>query len=835
MVRMLLSAALLLALPGATVFAQTDTKPNASLPVMDYNSPKRYIVNKINVEGIKYLNPEIIAGTSGIVQGDTIYVPGDYLSSAIRRMWNQRFYSDVQILTEPVGDSINLTILLKEQPRVIQWLLEGARKSESEELIEKLKLKRSQALSDYVLNSSRDAIQKYYREKGFYNTDVEIITKNDTALDNAVRVTFKINRNGRVKIGEIAFEGNENFTDRQLRKSFKKTHQTSINFFRSTKLKEKEYADDKDNLIDFYNSKGYRNATILKDSIYPINEKRLGIAITVDEGNKYYFRNISWMGNSVYKTEDLDAMLGIRKGDIYDKKTLHKRLGVGREQDPDGSSVTNLYQNAGYLFSQIEPAEIIIGEDSIDVDIKIFEGKQATVNDVDFTGNLRVNDDVIRRELFVRPGELYDQSLLVETIRMLSQMGHFVQENITPDIRPVSNDQVNISFALEEQASDQFEISGGWGAGMFVGSVGVKLNNLSLKNFFKKGAWRPYPGGQNQQLGIRIQTNGSYYKAISLNFVDPWVGGKKPNSLNVSLYYSDETDAYYIWQKSNRHFRTLGAAVGIGRRLKWPDRNFTLYNEIGYQSYNLQDWQGFIMSNGSSNIFTFKTVFGRSTVDNPIFSRRGSDFSISVALTPPYSLFQNIDYKDPNLSDRQRYKWIEFHKWIFKAAWFYPLTNDNNLVLMAKAEMGYLGSYNKNKPSPFEGFDVGGDGMSGYNVYGVDVIRLRGYDDGALTPYSEINDYARVYNKYTVELRYPIVNKQSSVIYALIFAEGGNGFSSWRSFNPFTIKRSLGFGVRIYLPFIGLVGVDWGYGFDNPVGSTSRNGGKIHFMIGQEF
>ena len=552
---------------------------------------------------------------------------------------------------------------------------------------------------------------------------------------------------------------------------------------------------------------------------------------------------MSWTGNSVYETRQLNDMLGISKGETYDKKTLHKRLGIGKHADyEDMSSISSLYQNNGYLFSSIDPGEVVVGEDSIDINVKIFEGKQAKINEVRISGNHRVNDRVIRRELYVRPGELYNRALLMQTIRQLNQMQHFDPEKTSPgiDLVPNSNELVDISFPLEEVASDKFEISGGWGSNMFVGSVGVQLNNVSLKNFFKGSEWRPYPHGQNQQLAIRGQTNGSYYKAISLNFTEPWLGGKKPNSLTVGLYYSDETDAYYAWQSGNRHFRTIGVSVGIGRRLSWPDRYFTIYNEISYQAYNLKDWSSFLVTNGTSNIFALKTVLARNSVDSPIYPRTGSEFSLSLTLTPPYSLFQkNVDYADPNLPDYKRYKWIEYHKWQFKAQWYYPLTNNNKLVLMARAEMGYLGSYNKNKPSPFEGFDVGGDGMSGYNVYGVEIVGLRGYENSALTPYTYTADgradYARAYNKYTMEIRYPFILKPSSTIYGLVFAEGGNAFKSWKEFDPFLIKRSIGVGARIYLPIVGMLGIDWGYGFDKAVGQTERSGSQVHFIIGTQF
>ena len=834
----------LFSLASVPVAAQIDSTAQVrNAPMLDYEHPKQYIINKVKVSGIKYLDPEVVASMSGLTKGDTIMIPSDYLSSTLKTMWNQRIYSDVQILTEPVGDSVNIEIVLRERPRVYDWKIEGVRKGQMSELLETLKLKKGSELSDFVLNSSKDAIRKYFAEKGFYNADVSVRLENDTTLENVVNVFFVVDRKNRVKIGKIDFEGNTALSDRQLRRSFKKTHQKSINIFKGAKYKEKDYEEDKENLIDFYNSRGYRNATILSDSVYRINDKRLGIALKVDEGNKFYYRNVSWTGNSVYETRQLNDMLGISKGETYDKKTLHKRLGIGKHADyEDMSSISSLYQNNGYLFSSIDPGEVVVGEDSIDINVKIFEGKQAKINEVKISGNHRVNDRVIRRELYVRPGELYNRALLMQTIRQLNQMQHFDPEKTSPgiDLVPNSNELVDISFPLEEVASDKFEISGGWGSNMFVGSVGVQLNNVSLKNFFKGSEWRPYPHGQNQQLAIRGQTNGSYYKAISLNFTEPWLGGKKHNSLTVGLYYSDETDAYYAWQSGNRHFRTIGVSVGIGRRLSWPDRYFTIYNEISYQAYNLKDWSSFLVTNGTSNIFALKTVLARNSVDSPIYPRTGSEFSLSLTLTPPYSLFQkNVDYADPNLPDYKRYKWIEYHKWQFKAQWYYPLTNNNKLVLMARAEMGYLGSYNKNKPSPFEGFDVGGDGMSGYNVYGVEIVGLRGYENSALTPYTYTADgradYARAYNKYTMEIRYPFILKPSSTIYGLVFAEGGNAFKSWKEFDPFLIKRSIGVGARIYLPIVGMLGIDWGYGFDKAVGQTERSGSQVHFIIGTQF
>ena len=838
-------AAALLLLGCTNMFAQeripqdsTAQEPRPAVPEnapMFKNSgePKLYYIRKINVHGIKYLNPDVLKSSAGLIEGDSIYLPSNFIANAITRFWSQRFFSDVKIGAEIDGDSLDLEVFLKERPRVYNWAFEGISKGKQKDLLEKLKLKRGSELSDYVIDKNKKLIRDYWSEKGFRNTEVDVRIDNDTLRPGqAVNVTFLIDRKEKVKIGRINFIGNEQFKDKRLRRTFKKTHQKSINFFKGAKLNETDYEADKELLIDFYNSKGYRNANIVRDSIYPINEKRIGIDLEVSEGNKYYIRNVSWVGNSVYETDDLQRMFGVKKGDTYDKKTMHKRLGIGKETDPEAMSVSSLYQNEGYLMSQIEPAETIIGADSIGIEVKVFEGKQFTINNVGISGNQRVDDEVIRRELYTRPGELYNRSLLMQTIRTLGSMGHFNPEAIMPDIKPVTNELVDINWPLEEQASDQFNIAGGWGSGTFVGSVGITLNNLSVKNFFKKGAWRPYPMGQNQRLSLSAQTNGTYYKAFALSFTDPWLGGKKPNSFTFSAHISEQNNAYYVWQTATQYFRTYGVAAGLGKRLNWPDPYFTFYAEASYERYNLKNWTGFVVENGNSNLLSLKLVFGRNSVDQPIYPRRGSEFSASVQATLPYSLWDGKDYSDQSMSDQDRYRWIEFHKWQFKAQWFQGFLNNSNLVLMLKAEMGYLGSYNKNKVSPFQRYEVGGDGMTGYNIYGIDIIGMRGYEDGALDP---SNYYSRGYNKYTAELRYPIILKPSSQIYVLGFLEGGNAFDSWKEFSPFKIKRSAGFGVRLYLPVVGMLGIDWGYGFDPPANSTTKSGSQFHFVLGQQF
>ena len=838
------TAAAALVLCCSNIFAQKQNPQDttaAPKPAVSENAPmyrndgapRLYHIRNVNVHGVQYLNPDILKSSAGLIEGDSIYLPSNFISNAISRLWSQRFFSDVKIGAEIEGDSLDLEVFLKERPRVYNWEFEGISKGKKKDLLEKLKLKRGSELSDYVIDKNQKLIKQYWAEKGFRNTEVGVRIDNDTLRPGqAVTVTFLIDRKSKVKIGKINFTGNEQFPDKRLRRTFKKTHQKSINFFKGAKLNEGDYENDKELLIDFYNSKGYRNATIVSDSIYPINEKRLGIDIDVSEGNKYYIRNVSWVGNSVYETDDLQRMFGVKKGDTYDKKSMHKRLGIGKEENPEDMSVKSLYQNEGYLMSQIEPAEVIIAPDSIDIEVKVFEGKQFTINEVGITGNQRVDDEVIRRELYTRPGELYNRSLLMQTIRTLGSMGHFNPEAVMPDIKPVSNELVNVNWPLEEQASDQFNIAGGWGSGTFVGSVGITLNNLSIKNTFKKGAWRPYPMGQNQRLSLSAQTNGTYYKAFAFSFTDPWMGGKKPNSFTLSAHFSEQNNAYYVWQSATQYFRTYGVAAGLGKRLNWPDPYFTFYAEANYERYNLKNWTGFVVENGNSNLLSLKLVLARNSVDQPIYPRRGSEFSASVQATLPYSLWDGKDYSDQSMSDQDRYRWIEFHKWQFKAQWFQGFLRNSNLVLMLKAEMGYLGSYNKNKVSPFQRFEVGGDGMSGYNIYGIDIIAMRGYEDGALDPSSY---YSRGYNKYTAELRYPIILKPSSQIYVLGFLEGGNAFDSWKKFSPFRIKRSAGFGVRLYLPVVGMLGIDWGYGFDPPANSTTKSGSQFHFVLGQQF
>ena len=805
-------------------------------PMMNSNEkPRLYHIRKVNLHGVTQMSESNLRTIAGLIPGDTIYLPSSFIANSISRLWSMNYFSDVKIGAAIEGDSVDMEIFLKERPRVYSWNFvgEGIGNAKKKDLAEKLQLKRNTELSDYIIDKNEKLIKKEFTDKGFRNTEVKAIITNDSTMDNVVHVTFHIDRKEKVRVGEITFDGNDMFSDRRLRRTFKKTHQVSANFFRSTKFNPKEFENDKELLIDFYNSQGYRNATVTDEEVYDISGNRIGVHLKVDEGNKFYIRDVKWVGNSVYETEFLEKMFGVKKGDTYDRKSMHKRLGIGREDDAsDNSSVKSLYQNNGYLASQIDPTEIVVGPDSIDLEVRIFEGRPFKINDISFSGNTRVNDEVIRRELTVYPGQLYNRSLLMYSLRQLMSMQHFDPEQLQPDIQPVSEDLVDINFPLAEQASDQFNVAGGWGAGSFVGSVGITLNNVSTRGMFDKTKWTPYPMGQNQKFSISGQTNGTYYKAIAASFTDPWVGGHKPNSLTVSAHWSEQNNAYYVWQSATMYFRTLGLGVGLGKRLKWPDPNFTIYSEAQYRRYALKNWNYFIMTNGVANELSLKFAFGRSTIDQPIYPTSGTEFSITTTFTPPFSLWDGVDYADSELPDATRYKWIEYHRWELKSRWFQPITRDNKLVLMAKAEMGYLGHYNKNKVSPFQRFEIGGDGMSGYTMYGVDIIGLRGYEDGALDPG---NNYSVAYNKYTMELRYPVVQKDQSQVFVLGFLEGGSGFDSWKEFSPFKIKRSAGLGVRLYLPIVGMIGIDWGWGFDAAMGEMSPSGSHFHFTMGQSF
>lgn len=812
--------------------------------VIDYDNPKSYIIGGFKVTGINYLGEDRILSLTGLQKGDKITVPSEDLSAILKRIWMQRYFSDAGFFIDsisPTKDTVILELRLKERPRVSRWEFSGIKNSEKSDLQERLKLRRGSELSDYIIKSSSDIIRKYYKEKGFLKTDVKVIQENDSVIKNAVRVKFDINRGPKVKINEINFDGiNSDIKESKLAASMKKTKDKRlINFFKSKKFNEKEYDNDKSALIQVFNEAGYRDARILTDSIHYTTDDRINIDFKFDQGKKYYFRDITWTGNSIYSAEQLNNILMINKGDVYDVVTMEKRLfGDPKQQNMD---VRRMYTDNGYLFFNLMPVELTIEGDSVDVEMRIMEGKQATFNNVVINGNTITNEKIARRALFTRPGYLFSQSDFERSIREIASIGHFDPEKASSEggysIMPnQNNNTVDVAFNLEEKPNSQLELSGGWGGNTFVGTLGVSFNNFSIKRLFKKHAWRPVPLGDGQTFSIRFQTNGTYYTALSASFIEPWLFGKKPTSLSTSVYFTRQTNSYYYYQNSDEYMEVFGAAIGLGNRLNWPDNYFVLYNELSWQTYKLKNWNyNFLFNTGTSHNASYKISLNRNSTDQPIYPRSGSDLLLSLQLTPPYSLFRSKDTDYKNMSDEQKYKWIEYHKWTFKGALYTKIIGD--LVLKTSADFGYLGYYNRKLGySPFEGFQLGGDGMSGYNTYGSDIIGLRGYPNASLTPVINGAYAGNVYDKFTVELRYPVVLQPQSTIYALVFLEGGNCWSDIKDFNPFSIKRSAGVGLRVMLPIVGMLGIDWGYGFDPvPTEGLKQGGSQFHFIIGQQF
>ena len=849
--------ALALSMP---LWAQT----SGSDVVVDYNNPKKYIIGGVKVEGNTYYSSEQIIQVSGLREGMEVTVPSADMSSVVDRLWLQRYFEDVTLSIDsiaPSRDTAFFKITLLERPRVSRWVFSGVKSGEEKELRERLNFRRGTEFSEYISKTSVDIIKRYYKEKGFLNVNVDVNTKKDTVIKGAIRVQFAIDRGEKVKIKTITFKGNNNLKESKLVRSMKKTRDARLqNFFSSKKFNEAEYENDKRAMISAFNEAGYRDARIVKDSMYYIEPGRLQIDFEIDEGKKYYFRDITWTGNSVYTSDALNQILMINKGDVYDVVNMQKRLfGGGKQNEYD---VTKAYRDNGYLFFNIQPVELTVEGDSVDVELRIVEGKPATLNNIIINGNDLTNERVIRRQLFTNPGYLFSQTNFERSIREIASMGQFDPEAIMGEggysiIPNQLNNTVDLVYNVTEKPSSQLELSGGWGGNTFVATVGVSFNNFSTRRFFDKTAWRPVPLGDAQNLSLRFQTNGTYYTSLSASFSEPWLFGKKPTSLNMSLYYTRQTNSYLTFNilNNDEYMEVYGFAAGIGKRLKWPDNYFVLYNQLSWQTYKLQDWgYQFMFDTGISHNLSYTLSLSRNSTDQQIYPRMGSDFSFSLQLTPPYSLmrknnfgkldangaptkaenWRDIDY---NLQTSQdRYKWIEYHKWSFKGAVYTKLVGD--LVLMARAQFGYLGYYNRNWGySPFEGFRVGGDGMSGYDTYGSEIVSLRGYENYSLTPQATAssttgNYYAgNVYDKFTVELRYPVILQPQSTIYALLFLEGGNCWSDIRDFNPFQIKRSAGVGVRVFLPMIGLLGVDWGWGFDDPINGGSR----FHFVIGQQF
>ena len=840
---------------------------------VDYNRPKQYVIAGVSVEGNTYFDSAQIAAQSGLFEGRKVTLPGEEVSSAIKRLISKNYFEDVAIYADSLSatkDSVFLRIAILERPRMSGWDYTGIKSGDKKELNERIGFRRGGDFSEYSRTTAEGIIKRFYAEKGFLLCEVDTEVKKDTVVKNAIRVYFHIDKGPKVRIKDINFIGVDDISEYKLAKSMKKTKSNKFyNFFNSKKFSEKDYPEDKKNLVSTLNEAGYRDARIVRDSVYIVDivgkngkvKKKINIDIELEEGSKYYFRDINWTGNSVYSSEVLDQILGIEKGDVYDVVSMQKRLfGGGKQGDYD---VSKLYRDKGYLFFNINPVETNIQNDSVDVELRISEGKQAVLNNIIINGNDLTNEKVVRRQIVTRPGYLFSQSDFERSIREIASLGQFDAEAIMSQtgysmIPNPRDNTVDLIYNVTEKPSSQLELSGGWGGNTFVATVGVSFNNFSTHRFFDKDAWRPVPLGDAQNLAFRFQTNGTYYTALTASFTEPWLFGKKPTSLNLSAYYTRQTNSYLALNilSHDRQMEVFGVSASLGTRLKWPDNYFVLYNGLNWQTYKLTNWYSgyFIFDNGFANNISYSLNLMRNSTDQMIYPRAGSEFSFSLSLTPPFSLFRkyNLDedgnripvpsYKDVNYdnwSAQDRYRWIEYHKWKLSATQYIKLIGD--LVLMTKAQFGYLGYYNRNWGySPFEGFLLGGDGMSGYNTYGSEVISLRGYENYSLTPYtttaykSDGGAYSgNVYDKFTVELRYPLILQPSSTIFVLAFMEGGNCWSDIRDFNPFQIYRSAGVGVRVFLPMVGLIGVDWGYGFDGR--AKGLGGSQFHFVIGQQF
>ncbi len=798
-----------------------------------FANPKEFEIGGLEISGIKFLNVNTLKQVSGITIGQKIYIPGDEIRAIVQKYWKQGLFSDVQIYADSVqGNKVFLNIHLKERPRLSRYEFKGIKNGKKKDLEDKVNLVKGSQVTENTINYAKNAIVKFYTDKGFYNIKVQTHEVNDTSLLNTIILIFDINKGSKIKINDITFEGNKVFSNTKIKRFMKDTKKKRwYGMFKPSKYIPAKYKDDLDKIIAKYNSKGYRDAKIISDTVYPNDEKTLNIHLSINEGHQYFFRKITWVGNTKYSGDQLSKILGIKRGDVFDQALLDKRLTY------DEDAVGNLYLNNGYLFYHSIPTEVANINDSIDLEIRMYEGKQATINKVTVSGNTKTNDQVIIREIRSMPGDLFSKDAITRTIRELAQLGHFDPEKL--NVNPVPNQAtgtVDLDYTVEEKPNDQIELSGGFGAGMIVGRLGLSLNNFSMQNVFKKSGWDPVPTGDGQKLSISAQSNGKYYQTYSLSFTEPWLGGRKPNSFTTSVYYSKYTNANptynygsydYTNAKISGEMNVIGASLGLGRRLKVPDDYFTMYNELSYQHYILDHYDYFLIQNGNLHNLSFTTVFGRNSVDNPIYARSGSNISLSLQLTPPYSLF----YKDAStITGDAKYRWIEYHKWKFNAEWYTRIVQ--NFVMHFRAQMGFLGYYNKDFRSPLQRFSLGGDGFSGFSFYGKENIALKGYDNDALSP----REGSNMYERFQFDLRYPISLNPQATVYGKVFLEAGNAWMEFNDFQPFNMYRSAGVGLRFFLPMVGLIGVDWGYGFD-PIPGTKdgANGPHWHFILGQEF
>ena len=840
-------------------------------------TPRSCIIGGISVHGVEGYEDYMLTGLSGLQVGQQISLPGSEITEAVKRYWRHGLFSKVTISADSiVGDTVYLALNLALRPRVSTINYYGIKKSEREDMEAKLGIMKGSQITPNMIDRAKILAKKYFDDKGYKNAEINIQQRDDVTGKNQVILDVNIDKHDKMKIREIIIEGNKSLKSSKIKGGlFKKGVLTKMNeagklssFLKSKKFTDERYKTAKQNLIDKYNELGYRDMTIVEDSVWNVDENHVNIYMKIDEGQKYYIRNITWVGNTVISSDDLNRMLGMKTGDVYNQKQLNKRL------SEDDDAVGNYYWNNGYLFYRLDPTEVNIVGDSIDLEMRISENQQAHISHVRIYGNDRLYEEVVRRELRTKPGDLFSKDALMRSAREIQSMGFLDPEKVNPDIQPNYEDgTVDINWPLEQKSNDQVEFSLGWGQTGVIGRISLKLNNFSMRNLFGKNKMHRgiMPIGDGEQLALSAQTNGSYYQSYSISYSSPWFGGRRPNAFNVGAYYSKQTDinsSYYnsSWMNSmynyyggygsynnyinnyesylddDKYVQLFGLSVGWGKRLRWPDDYFQLSVSLSYQRYMLRDWQYFIISNGNCNNINLGITLARTSTDNQMFPRRGSEFMASVTLTPPWSKFDNKDYSKLatdrtsatyEQEQQEKYRWIEYHKWKFKARTFTALTSGQKcFVLMSRVEFGILGSYNKDKKSPFENFYVGGDGMSGYSTgYAQETIGLRGYENGSLTPWSAPG-YA--YDRFTLELRYPFM-LGNTTIYGLTFLEGGNAWYDTKKFNPFDMKRSAGVGVRIFLPMVGMMGIDWAYGFDKALSTGTKGGSQFHFILGQEF
>lgn len=834
-------------------------------------NPQKYEIAGIKVTGVDNYEDYIIIGYSGLAVGQRIDIPGDEITNAAKRFWHQGLFSKVQIKVNKIyGNKAWLEFVLRQQPRVSVINYVGMKKGEQKDITEKLGLQVGNQMTPNIADRIKMIVEKYFKDKGFEKVTCEVNQREDLSKQNEVIVDIVVDKHSKIKVHKIYIDGNQVLSDGRIKRTMKKTNEKGslIKLFSQKKFVASDYAADKQRIIDKYNELGYRDARIVSDSVTNYDEKTVDVHIKVDEGKRYYISGINWVGNTVYPTEVLQNVLGMEKGDVYNQKLLNKRTST------DEDAVSNLYLDKGYLFFNLVPVETKVEGDSIQLEMRMYEGKQARINKVVINGNDRLYEKVVRRELRVRPGDLFSKSDLMRSAREIAQTGHFDPEKM--DIRPEPNEEngtVDIVMNLQSKANDQVEFSAGWGQTGVIGKLSLKFTNFSIHNLFHPSSYKGIiPQGEGQTFTISGQTNAKYYQAYSISFLDPWFGGKRPNSLSVSAFYSRQTginssfynkmyqNSYYNYYNNyyggyyngyngsynyedaydpSKYLQMGGITVGFGKRLKWPDDYFTLTADLSYQWYSLKNWEYlYYMNNGTSNSLVLGLTLERNSIDNPLYTRRGSTFSLAFHFTPPANLFGHKNWKalsqaNTEAAKKDLYKWIEYWKLKFQARTYTPLTDPDGrwtLVLMTRADVGLLGSWNKYLKSPFETFYVGGDGMSGSYTYATETIALRGYDNGQFTPPGS-EGYA--YDRFVMELHFPLMLSTSATIYPLVFAEAGNAWTSVKKFSPFDLKRSAGVGVRIFLPMLGMMGIDWGYGFDKVLGQ--KGGSNFHFVLGQEF